>query len=242
MRYAIIAGGEGSRLAQEGVREAKPMVEVNGERLLDRLVRIFADNGADSVVIVYRKGLDGVAGHIERLKREGIGGRHVPITAVEACTPSSMHSLFAISDHLKGGPFCLTTVDTVFSETAFKRYIDTLTTAMASGTADGMMAVTGYIDDERPLYVATDEGMDITAFLDEGAGCRYVSAGIYGLGPQSLGVLERCINQGESRMRNFQRALLRDGLHLKAFDLGKAFDIDHAADIAKAGQFLRETS
>ena len=42
--------------------------------------------------------------------------------------------------------------------------------------------------------------------------------------------------------RRAVRALLRDGLHLKAFDLGKAFDIDHAADIAKAGQFLRETS
>ena len=46
--------------------------------------------------------------------------------------------------------------------------------------------------------------------------------------------------RGESLMRNFQRALVRVGLRLKAFDIGRAFDIDHAADIGKAERFLRE--
>ena len=34
MKYAIIAAGEGSRLAREGIWEPKPLVEVGGERLL----------------------------------------------------------------------------------------------------------------------------------------------------------------------------------------------------------------
>ena len=37
MKYAIIAAGEGSRLAREGIWEPKPLVEVGGERLIDRL-------------------------------------------------------------------------------------------------------------------------------------------------------------------------------------------------------------
>ena len=39
MKYAIIAAGNGSRLAQEGITVPKPLVEINGERLIDRLVR-----------------------------------------------------------------------------------------------------------------------------------------------------------------------------------------------------------
>ena len=37
MKYAIIAAGEGSRLAAEGVAEHKPLVRVHGECLVDRL-------------------------------------------------------------------------------------------------------------------------------------------------------------------------------------------------------------
>lgn len=238
MKYAIIAGGEGSRLAQEGIKAAKPLVEVNGEMLVDRLVRVFADNGAESVTIVYRDSMADVAAHLKALQNYGINGRHTPITAVEGHTPSSMHSLFAISEHLKDAPFCLTTVDTVFSEDTFKSYIDSFTTAISNGTADGVMAVTEYIDDERPLYVAVDGEMNITGFLDEKSGCNFVSAGIYGLKAEAIDVLRGCITKGESRMRNFQRALLNHGFRLKAFNIGKAFDIDHATDIAKAEQFL----
>ena len=41
MNYAIIAAGEGSRLAQEGVAKPKPLVELNGEPMVERLMRIF---------------------------------------------------------------------------------------------------------------------------------------------------------------------------------------------------------
>ena len=41
-------------------------------------------------------------------------------------------------------------------------------------------------------------------------------------------------------MRNFQRALLRDGLKLKAWPFSKVIDIDHLADMAKAEAFLSE--
>ena len=41
MKYAIIAAGEGSRLASEGVEKPKPLVCINGEPLIDRLIRIF---------------------------------------------------------------------------------------------------------------------------------------------------------------------------------------------------------
>ena len=52
MKYAIIAAGEGSRLAAEGITVPKPLVEVNGEYLIDRLIRIFMQNDAEEIVII----------------------------------------------------------------------------------------------------------------------------------------------------------------------------------------------
>ena len=52
MKYAIIAAGEGSRLAQEGIEAPKPLVVVNGEKLIDRLLRIFTENAAEAIVVI----------------------------------------------------------------------------------------------------------------------------------------------------------------------------------------------
>jgi len=102
-----------------------------------------------------------------------------------------------------------------------------------------MMAVTDYIDDEKPLYVATDEALNITGFLDKSDCCRYISGGIYALKPVAIRTLERCMKEGQSRMRNFQRGLVDDGLRLKAWPMSKILDVDHASDIAKAEDFLK---
>ena len=52
MTFAIIAAGEGSRLANEGVVTPKPLVRLNGEPMIDRLIRIFTANDASSVSII----------------------------------------------------------------------------------------------------------------------------------------------------------------------------------------------
>ena len=52
MKYAIIAAGNGSRLAKEGVTAPKPLVKVNGEQLIDRLVRVFCNNNATEIVVI----------------------------------------------------------------------------------------------------------------------------------------------------------------------------------------------
>ena len=45
MKFAIIAAGEGTRLSQEGVRLPKPLVQLNGRAMIDRLIHIFMQNG-----------------------------------------------------------------------------------------------------------------------------------------------------------------------------------------------------
>ena len=53
-------------------------------------------------------------------------------------------------------------------------------------------------------------------------------------------MVKECIDNGVSRMRNFQRALVSSGLKLKAYSIDKIIDVDHAEDIATAQKFISE--
>lgn len=229
MRFAIIAAGEGSRLASEGVKAPKPLIEIQGVPLIERLVRIFARQGADSINIIVNEQQPETLAHIRELQKL------FPINVVVKSTPSSMHSLHALSHLLRGDKFCLTTVDTLFHEEEFAEYIKTF----KESDGDGIMAVTDYIDDEKPLYVDTDSQLDITAFCDKPTeNSRYISGGIYGLTPKAIDILDECMAEGIERMRNFQRRLVDGGMRLKAYPFTKIIDIDHADDIEKAERFI----
>ena len=231
MKFAIIAAGEGSRLANEGVEKPKPLVELQGVPIIERLIRIFARNGASSINIIVNEQQPET---VEFLKNLDAG---CEMNIIVKNTPSSMHSMYALSELLRGEKFCLTTVDTLFHEEEFARYIKTF----EEYDGDGIMAVTDHIDDEKPLYIATNENMDITAFCDTPTpDTRFISGGIYGLSPKTLDILDQCMANGVHRMRNFQRKLVESGMKLKAFPLGKIIDIDHAEDIVKAEQFIAE--
>lgn len=230
MNYAIIAAGEGSRLAQEGVAKPKPLVDICGEPMIGRLINLFCRCNAESISIIVNEQMTEVREYIESLSFD------IPLNLVVKTTPSSMHSFFELSRVIPKGRFCLTTVDTIFREQDFRPYIEAME---ADERYDGMMAVTDYIDDEKPLYVQTDDDLNITAFRDERYdGAKYISGGIYALNEKAIDVLADCMERGVARMRNFQRALVDAGLRLKAYPMGKILDVDHAGDIEKAENFI----
>ena len=244
MKFAIIAAGEGSRLSNEGACAPKPLIKINGEYMIDRLIRIFTENGAEEVVVIVNCLTNLVKDHLLEkydvitddgsIKHDTAKGPSVRLVC--KTTPSSMHSFYEISRYLRGEKFCLTTVDTIFREQEFKQYISVFE---KSGT-DGLMAVTSYVDDEKPLYVDVDDDMNIVGVCDENNGYSYVSGGIYCLTSKAIDTLEFCIKQNQSRMRNFQRQLIKDGSRLIAYPFDKIVDVDHVDDISKAENFLAE--
>ena len=235
MKYAVIAAGEGSRLTKEGNTIPKPLIEVNGERLVDRLLRIFEAQRASEVAIICNEQMKEVQMHLMAVQQTG----RLPLRLVVKSTPSSMHSMWELGKWLDDGPFVLTTVDTIFREEEFDLFVQAYAGLLRTGEADGLMGVTDYIDDEKPLFVSTDDELWITAFLDQCDHPRYVSGGIYALTPRSLNTLHDCVARGEQRMRNFQRTLLWDGFKLKAWPFSKVLDVDHVSDIQKAEAFLQ---
>lgn len=235
MNFGIIAAGDGSRLASEGIDRPKPLVCIDGKPMIGRLIGIFGDIGAECISVIVNERMTEVAEYLHKLKP----ALRCRLDIVVKSTPSSMHSFHELGSLLRPhGRFILTTVDTIFREPDFRRYTEAFENA--PDDIDGMMAVTSHIDDEKPLYVETDGDMGITAFIDTPRpGAEYVSGGIYGLGCKAMDVLDRCVKEGVARMRNYQRALVSGGLRLQAYDMGKILDVDHADDIAKADAFIK---
>jgi len=232
MNYGIIAAGEGSRLVSEGILTPKPLISLNGETLLNRLIRIFLANHAESVSIIVNEEMTAVQEHLSRLSLP------VPLHVIIKSTPSSLHSFYELIPYLGNGKFCVTTVDTIFKESDFTFYIRTFE---KNPGQEGIMAVTSFIDDEKPLYVETGENSHITAFKDQfEEGIQYISGGIYGLTPAVFPTLKHCLENGIHRMRNFQREIIADEIPLLAYPFPKIVDVDHAGDIRKAEEFLKD--
>lgn len=231
MDYAIIAAGEGSRLVQEGVKTPKPLIKIQGVPLLDRLIRLFLNNGATSISIIVNEEMIEVQKHLQKLNLP------IPLNICIKSTPSSMHSFYELSRYTKAEKLCLTTVDTIFKEEEFGDYI---TQFLSDNDSDGLMAVTDFIDDEKPLYVDVDADLHIRNFYNtRQPDCRYISGGIYCLKQNAIAILEKAIESGVSRMRNYQKMLVEEGMQLKAYPFKKIIDVDHAEDIQKAEYFLK---
>ncbi|MFD1140091.1 NTP transferase domain-containing protein [Larkinella insperata] len=231
MNYAIIAAGEGSRLAQEGFTLPKPMVSLHGERLIDRLIGIFSQNHPDSIRVIINEQSAPLEAHLSVLREK------VPVEIVRKSTPSSLHSFYEL---LKTAPdveaLCLATTDTVFKEEEFRAFIDEFE---RQPQLDGLMAVTTFVDDESPLFISAGPDRIITAFTDQKTDqTAFVSGGIYCLRRKALDAVAEVIASGTSRMRNYQRYLLESRLTIKAFPFSKIVDVDHVQDIRTAELFL----
>lgn len=231
MKFGIIAAGKGSRLAQEGVLQPKPLVNLNGTAMIDRLIRIFMENDATSIAIIINEEQVETRKHLTELQKK------YPLEIVVKSTQGSLHSFYELMPSLKGEKFCLTTVDTVFNELEFIPFIENFKFSVE----DGLMAVTDYIDDEKPLYISTDEMLNITGYHDSKVSdSNYISGGVYCLTPSCLDILQDCMNKGMTRMREFQSAMVEKGKKLKAYRFHKILDVDHAEDIAKAENFINQ--
>jgi NDP-sugar pyrophosphorylase family protein len=220
-RAAILAAGEGSRLAESGITTPKPLVEVHGEPMLVRLARQLRDTGArETIALVHPR----AAAAARLLDEAGLDVRLRCET-----TPGSFHSLCALLPALAGEPFLLCLVDSVFETSE----LDVFVRAAAESRAAARLAVTSFVHDEAPLRVLVDADGRVTAVGTKAAASSpWVTAGVYWLGE---GTAERAVEaraSGVLRLRHFLSHLVEAGLDVRAHDLGRVVDVDTAADLA----------
>lgn len=236
MDFAIIAAGEGSRLAESGYPYPKPLARLQGVPLIERLIEIFAHHEASSINIIVNQESEMLKGYLDALPSS------LPLRVITKSTESSLHSFHEL---LKGIPqlqeLCVTTVDTIFKEEEFDNYLQFF---KAHATLDALMGVTPFVEDESPLYVKVDGQRNIRAFEDVNTNANeheiLVSGGIYALRKKAIDCVEKAIDNNMVRMRNYQRSLLEEHLKVQAFTFEKIIDIDHLTDLAAAEKWLNE--
>ncbi|MBI1803650.1 MAG: NTP transferase domain-containing protein [Ignavibacteriae bacterium] len=237
MKAAIIAAGEGSRLKSEGIALPKPLVPVNGIPLIERLIATFIRNGITEIACIVNEYSLEVKRFIEQ--------KHFPITIdfVVRTTPSSMHSLFALATHLRDEQFLLSTVDSIFHEEEFCRYLQY---AQGKASLDGILAITNFIDDENPLYVEMDAQKRILRFAKKtnvtlrGEKEEWVTGGMYVFSPRIFNEIDVVLNRNIERLRNFLSHLVENGYTLEGYPFSKIVDVDHVQDIRTAEEWLHE--
>lgn len=230
MHFGILAAGEGSRLKADGILSPKPLVNLGQELMIDRLVRIFMNNGATSLSIIVNEEMKELQNFWDKRDFQ------IPFQLITKSTKGSFESFSCLCSTILSYPFCFTTVDTIFDETEFAEYIKFLKTT----TSSGLFAVTDYIDDESPLYIRTDLNQNIVKIFERGDNelVRYISGGIYGFTKDISYFVNMGIQKHISKMRDFQKLLIDGGLDVKVFPMKNIFDVDRKSDLIKVNTFI----
>lgn len=230
MDLAIIGAGESSRLKAEGLKGSEHLIKIDGEYLIERIIRIAICAGVQKVHCI-------INSHEPELKNflatKNFG---VPLNLTVQDTQSSMHSLFSLAPYLLKEPFCLATIDTVFFKTEFSEFVGY---SKMQEDADGVLAVTKIMDNKKPLCVAMDEEDAIYKFSNSKDGYSWATGGIYYFTPRIFDEMDSALKKEISGLRNFLYHLISCGYILKGFSFSKIINIDSTYDIVNAEVYYK---
>jgi NDP-sugar pyrophosphorylase family protein len=231
MKAGIIAAGRGERLAREGILIPKPLLPVRGEPMIARMIRAAATLKVNSIACIVNDLNPDVARYLKAKVWPA------PLDLIVKTTSSSMESLFCLAPLLKDESFILFTVDAIFS---FKALKDFAAKARSMDKSDGALAITRFVDDEKPLWVKVDSRDKIIAMGDEARDSRYVTSGFYYFRPNVFARIDEARARKLNALRQFLGLLIETGFSLHGVHVPKTVDVDYPEDLKKAEAFLKE--
>ena len=230
MKAGLIAAGRGERLRAGGITVPKPLVEVAGRPLIDHVLDAAAAAAIDEVACIFNQSDDPV----ERHCRSRRGAPRLQI--VRRTTPSSMESLFTLAPHLGDAPFLLLTVDAVFAPAVLR---DFLAAAARHADADVVLAVTDFVDDEKPLRLTLAADGRVTALGADAAASPWVTAGFYVFHPRVFAEIAAARAARLTALRQYLDHLLQRAYRVYGVRIGRTVDVDRPQDVAAADAFVR---
>ncbi len=235
MHGLILAGGEGSRLAADGVDTPKALVTVQDRPQMVELAEAFLTLGCATVTCMVR---DSVLPDVDDAMAPWADLPAERVRVVRCHTPSSLHTLVEGLMRLPAGPVLASMVDTVLPRPEWSRVAPDMRAALAGGAAAAILT-TPFVDDERPLYVRQDaDGRVRDVGATPGVPVR-VTGGAYAFAPRARTIAAAALAAGRSRMRSLLGILARE-TRVVAVEAEKVIDLDHARDLTAARAWLAE--
>lgn len=244
MHGLILAGGEGSRLAKDGVETPKALIEVAGTPQLLRLIEQFTRLGCSNLTCMLHDSalewlrssddprLRAAARDIDRLAR------------VVACrTPSSLHTFVAGLEALPPGAVFATMVDSVMAPADWGSVHHEAVGVLADGAHAALVVTPARDYDDAPLWVAPDAAGRVVAIGPEAASpAARITGGIYAFASEARTRAAAVLASGRHRMRIFLEELVASGADVRAIEVAHVIDIDHRKDLERANAYMTNLS
>jgi len=225
----ILAGGEGRRLAADGVAGPKSLMRIGGRPQLTRLVETFEALGSETLTCMVR---DDVPASL--LAEAGLSRTRV----VRCHTASSLHTLVLGFAELPPGHVFCTMVDTVMPWHEWVRVWTACAGALAQGAPVVLVVAPVPETDPHPLCVHTDAAGHVTGLDSDTHGAEWATAGVYGFGRAARARAPRAVTDGVERMRGFLSLLVREGAQIPLVTVERALDVDRQKDLEAANAWI----
>lgn len=227
LRAAIIAAGEGSRLRESHPGMVKPLVPVAGRPLCHWVAEALNRAGAKDITVLFNSN----GTQARRSLTDAFP--QVRWTFLQQDTDSSWESFRLVSRHMarSGEDFMISAVDSLMPPAETARFARS---ARAS-KADAALALTSFVDDEKPLWADLAQGR-VSALGADAAQRRHVTAGLYYLTSALAADMPEAGAYGS--LRAYLGALVRDR-NVAGIPLSKTLDVDRPEDIAQAEAFVK---
>lgn len=229
-RAAIIAAGQGTRLAGSHPATVKPLVPVAGRPLCHWVAASLAKAGIAELTVLHNSDGSAVRASLARSFPE------LRFTFLQADTASSWESFRLVSRSMAGGAegFLVSTVDALVRPEDAARFAR----ESAGRRAAAGLALTSFVDDEKPLWADVSEAGFVTALGESAKQRRYVTSGLYYLGAAAAQQLPE--PRAFPSLRRYLASLVDSGQPVAGYPLSKTLDVDRPEDVAQAEGFLKE--
>lgn len=228
LRAAIIAAGDGSRLRESHPGLVKPLVQVAGQPLCHWVAGALHGAGIQEVTVLLNSSGSPV--------RPSLEARFPTVrwTFLQQDTASSWESFRLVSQSLSraGTDFLVTTVDSLMPPAELARFAGEARTSKAAAA----LALTSFVDDEKPLWAQRSAEGRVTALGAEVLDRHYITAGLYYLTAPLAAAMPAAGAYGS--LRAYLSSLVRMQRVL-GIPLSKTLDIDRPEDITEAEAFVK---
>jgi NDP-sugar pyrophosphorylase family protein len=217
---AVIAAGEGSRLKELG--RPKPLVEVAGAPLIAHVLSNFEAAGIVSAAVIFNESERDCEAYVRQRYPRLVS------TVLVKNTHSSFESFREILKAAPPGRLLVSTVDAFCPRRDFVAFVGRAAELPPDAT---VLAVTGYVHDEKPLWVRIGEHgrAGRVAAIGGNAGDA-VTAGIYVV-PERVRTMAL---PDFPRLRDFFAWLAKQDEPIEAVSIEKVVDVDRVEDLAEA--------
>ena len=228
MIAGIIAAGDGSRLAQSHPATVKPLVPIAGRPLAHWIVDGLKSAGVKNLVVLTNSRGSAVGPSLSTSFPE------MAFDFICADTASSFESFRLVALRLAeaNDAFLISTVDALIPSPDIQRFFNECRAARA----DAGLALTKFVDDEKPLWVDVDEVGLATAVGADAQSRSAVTCGLYYMTRAAAERLPPA--SAHARLRDFWTGLVRERARVAGVVLAKTLDVDRPQDVAAAAEFL----